>query len=701
MKSLLKIFSPSIYILITLVIATNLYAQEFIWNHTGGPMGGTIGDIALNSNDHIYAGVYTNIFTSQYYAGLYKSTDNGETWNKIETQFDDFKVYALYANKDDHIFVGTDFQGVIYRSTDDGKTWEKTNSGYVSNQCWAFGQNKDGTVLFAGSGGYIPALCRSTDNGDSWENMDWLPVLSFAVDSINTIYCGTFDGIYKSTDDGLTWNQTGFGGTPINSILIDAHNGLFCGTGYYSNGQGVFYSSDSGNKWESIGLAGKIVLSLAFTSYGSLLAGTSIDGVFETKDMGNIWVQHNNGLYNKQVFRLKVNNNDDIIIGSEFEGVFRSTDYGKSFYQVGLPISGVYNIAFLDDSLIIAGTVSGVQKYNRLTRNWENIGLHAVLAVETDEDGNIYAATNGGGLFQSPDLGKSWINICQSPYILNVKKINETILAATTDYLIRSTDEGNTWENTPVNSGIDNCAIEVNNNGDVWATGYVGKLHKSTDGGLTFNSISLDFHNVDRNQLYVNDSVIFFGDLTVGKGIFYSTDYGNTWENNYHHRTITSVNGNSNYIIAGTFKDIIYSTNNGLSLDSLPYPENFYGWVSEIEFDKNGGLFFGTSSEGLFEMDFVVSVEEDLPLINDFVLYPLYPNPFNSTITVKYNLPSDSDIKLTLYNTLGERIKTFSMFRRKGINEEKISFDNLAGGIYLIALEGRDFFAVQKAAYLK
>ena len=64
-------------------------------------------------------------------------------------------------------------------------------------------------------------------------------------------------------------------------------------------------------------------------------------------------------------------------------------------------------------------------------------------------------------------------------------------------------------------------------------------------------------------------------------------------------------------------------------------------------------------------------------------------------------MPRDSDIKLTLYNTLGERIKTFSMFRRKGINEEKISFDNLAGGIYLIALEGRDFFAVQKAAYLK
>jgi len=82
-------------------------------------------------------------------------------------------------------------------------------------------------------------------------------------------------------------------------------------------------------------------------------------------------------------------------------------------------------------------------------------------------------------------------------------------------------------------------------------------------------------------------------------------------------------------------------------------------------------------------------------------LYPLYPNPFNSTVTIKYNLPFDSDIKITIYNVLGEKIKSVEIFRKKGINLERISFDNLAGGIYLIAMEGKDFFAVQKAAYVK
>ena len=451
----------------------------------------------------------------------------------------------------------------------------------------AIGENKDGTVLFAGDGQF-GRLYRSTNYGGNWELSDNLPVLSFAADSSNNIYCGTFIGLYKSTDDGLTWNPTGLTNIPVNTILIDNGGGIICGTGYYNDGQGVFYSADTGYTWTDIGLSDKTVLSLASTSYGSLLAGTTIDGVYETTDMGNIWVQHNSGLFNKQVFRLEVNSNDDIFIGSEAEGVFRSTNKGESFEQVGLPISGIYNIDFISDSLIIAGTVSGVQKYNRLTREWENIGLHAVLAVETDKEGNILAGTNGGGLFQSSDLGKSWVNICQTPYVLNVKKINETILAATDTGLIRSTNNGISWEYTPVRCGVDNNAIEVNNNGDIWAAGR-RHLYKSTDGGLTFDSTdTISFSLVDRNNLYVNDSLIFFGEIVTESNIFYSTDYGNIWQNKSSYKGTNSVNRNDNYIICSTPINFLYTLNNGLTWDSIPYPQNFYGYVKEIESDNNG-----------------------------------------------------------------------------------------------------------------
>jgi photosystem II stability/assembly factor-like uncharacterized protein len=689
------------YLAFTIItISQPVFSQQLVWNHLGGPMGGTVGDMAINSKGHIYSGVYTNVFTSQSYEGIYKSTDNGDSWFKLKNTVDQFEVYAIFINRLDHIFVGTNYRDRLYRSTDEGETWEIINNGYNTAECWAIGENKDGTVMFAGDGqfGY---LFRSTNYGLNWELSANLPVLAFAVDSINNVYCGTHIGLYKSTDDGLSWNQIGFNNIAVNTILIGEADTIFCGTGYYDNGQGVYYSPDYGNTWTSMGLNDKIILSLAFTNHGSLLAGSGVDGVFETTDLGNNWIQHNNGLYNKQAFRLEVNNNDDIFVGSEFEGVFRSMNGGESFEHIGLPISGIFNIEFLEDSLIIAGTIAGVQKYNKITGEWSNIGLHVALAVETDIDGNIYAATNGGGLYQSTDLGKSWINICQSPYILNVKKINNVILAATDTGLIMSTNNGINWEGTPVRSGVENCAIEINKNGDIWAAGFM-KLYKSADGGLTFDSTNnINFRYIDRNNLYINNNFIFFGDRLVGRGIHYSTDYGNTWQNIYYHRTINSVNGNGSYIIAGTYKDILYSFDQGLTLDSIPYPDKFYGRVQEIEYDNTGMLYFGTSSQGLYQMDFIVNVEDEEPVNKGFVLYPLYPNPFNSTATVKFNLSRASIFKITLYNTLGEKIKTIEGQGEKGLNEKNISFENLTSGIYLVVVEGIDFFAVRKAALIK
>lgn len=459
---------------------------------------------------------------------------------------------------------------------------------------------------------------------------------------------------------------------PVNAIQIDSSNRVIAGTGYYTNGQGVFHSTDFGNTFNSIGLGGQIIYSLAFTDYGSLIAGSAINGVYETTDMGANWKQHNNGLYRKDVFRLKINKNGDIITGAEYEGIFRSTNKGENFEHIGLPISSVNNIVFSGDSLIISATPSGVQKYNRLMKEWKNIGLHKVNAVDVDEEGTIYAAVGdeylggGGGIFKSRESDGEWVQINNNPLVLNIKKVNQTILAATDTGLIRSTNEGQTWEATPVRSGIDNCAIEVNNNGDVWAVGR-RRLYKSIDNGLSFDSTDvISFLYIYTNNLYVKDSLIFFGDLAAENGLFYSTDYGNAWNHNYQYRNINSINGKDDLIISSS-KDIFFSTNKGITWDSIPYFENFYGGILDIEFDKNDQLFFGTSSQGLYEMDFVVSVRDANPLINDFILYPLYPNPFNPAVNVKYNLPIASEIKIKVYNILGQKVKVLNLFRDAGI----------------------------------
>ncbi len=117
--------------------------------------------------------------------------------------------------------------------------------------------------------------------------------------------------------------------------------------------------------------------------------------------MGQTWTKYQNGLYRKQVFRLKLNKQDHIFIGSEDEGVFRSIDNGNSFRQIGLPISKVNNIVFSGDSLIFATTPSGVSGYNKITKEWQNLGLQNVEVIAISPSGYLFAATFDEGLYKS------------------------------------------------------------------------------------------------------------------------------------------------------------------------------------------------------------------------------------------------------------------------------------------------------------
>ncbi len=506
-----------INVLIFLLTVLNTgFTQQIIWNHLNGPMGGIVGDLGITSKGDIYAGIYPSWLK---YSGLFKSTDNGDSWEKIVTPFNDFEVYAIYITKEDHIWLGTNFQDRIYRSTDNGLTWEIKRNGYNTGECWAFGESKEG-IMFAGDGQYQNTY-RSTDYGDNWEFSAYLRPLVFATDSSNIVYVGTHDGLFGTTDNGITWAQNNFlANIAVSSILIDSSNNIYCGTGYYDDGNGVFYSSDGGQNWTQLGLAGKAVLSLAFDSNGNLLAGTLYDGLFKTTDMGKTWKQYQNGLFRKQVFRLKLNDNDNIFIGSENEGVFRSINYGESFEQIGLPTSKVNNFVFSGDSAIISSTPSGVQKYNRLTKKWTNLGLHQVEAVAITPSNFLYAATFDEGLNKSTDFGVTWSSIYFSADTLmpvyNVLAINDdTLFCATYPDLFRSIDAGVTWTATNLGTGFWTRDLFLYKN-NLWVRGFDldNNLYRSTNFGETFEIMKTGIgHLMSNNSIVqVENGYVFFTD---------------------------------------------------------------------------------------------------------------------------------------------------------------------------------------------
>lgn len=723
--SILTVF----FLLVQFIFTPNLtFSQELIWNHTGGPMGGIIGGMDINSNGDIYAGVYPFMIA---YTGLYKSTNNGESWTKIETQFEDFKVFSVYITKEGHIWVGTDYQGVLYRSTDNGITWQNKRNGFNANEGWAIGESKDG-VLFAGDAN-VGRLYRSTDSGENWVFSANIAPLSFAVDSNNIVYAGSFNGLYISTNNGITWTQNNYlAGYIIPTVITDNNNNVYCGTGYtypYLNGDGLFYSNDGGQNWEQLGFADEVVLALAFDSDLNLFAGTLEDGLFKTTDMGQRWTQYQNGIYKKEVYRLVLNQQDDIFIGSEGGGngwsfyggggVFRSTNGGELFEQVGLPISLVKNIVFCGDSLIITSNPSGVQKYNRFTKKWKNIGLHNVEAVTITPSDYLYAATRDDGLYKSTDLGNNWsltnLTIDTLMPVYNVLAINDDTLFAATFYnLRRSFDGGENWNVLPIGTEEYARGLFVNNE-ILWLMGYVSgyKFYKTSDFGNSFDLLYSGYSSsnaVNKPISALNNEYIFLAMRGNNpNGILRSTDGGETWEQVLFRRVATVLTNTDGLILTGSTVASIYDTNKiylsnnyGNSWDSLAQPTKWGIYITDMVKDKAKKYFFGTSGDGLYEIEIITGVEEQWAQIFHSNLFQNFPNPFNPKTSIQYSVSGRQFISLKVYDLLGSEVATLVNEEKQAGNYE-IEFDasNLTSGIYFYQMKTGELTHTKKMILLK
>lgn len=108
-------------------------------------------------------------------------------------------------------------------------------------------------TLFAGSRNYIGVggIYKSFDNGDSWE---WYPenlaVYTMAVDKEGRIFAGCYDKILRSTDNGDTWqNMQNIIAYP-NCMLINSKDAVFIGFSADFGFKGIGYSDDYGVSWK-------------------------------------------------------------------------------------------------------------------------------------------------------------------------------------------------------------------------------------------------------------------------------------------------------------------------------------------------------------------------------------------------------------------------------------------------------------------
>ena len=86
----------------------------------------------------------------------------------------------------------------------------------------------------------------------------------------------------------------------------------------------------------------------------------------------------------------------------------------------------------------------------------------------------------------------------------------------------------------------------------------------------------------------------------------------------------------------------------------------------------------------------------------DYALYQNYPNPFNPTTKIVFSLPKQTELRILLYNMLGEAIKTIAEGKYDaGYYEVKLVANDLPSGVYVYRLESKEFLSTKKLLLMK
>lgn len=113
---------------------------------------------------------------------------------------------------------------------------------------------------------------------------------------------------------------------------------------------------------------------------------------------------------------------------------------------------------------------------------------------------------------------------------------------------------------------------------------------------------------------------------------------------------------------------------------------------------QNAGLW----EAQIFGPDGTTGVETIGQVPSVFGLEQNYPNPFNPTTTIKFNIPSDQNVKIDIYNAIGQLVKELiNQYFTSGSYSISFNAADLPSGIYIYRLEAGSFTDSKKMILMK
>jgi photosystem II stability/assembly factor-like uncharacterized protein len=366
-------------------------------------------------------------------------------------------------------------------------------------------------------------------------------------------------------------------------------------------------------------------------------------------------------------------------------------------------LQNLYGVAFSDRNTWIAvGAAGTIIRTSDGGQGWKSVASPTGDALRgVSFRGSIGVAVGiAGRILRSTDAGSSWVQgprpTTKALYAVSLED-SLAVITGEEGTILVSTDAGTTWALRT--AGTASILFGVSLKGGV-AVGVGGQGAIVMSGGLVSGWAStslgqlLFFYGISMANPSTGWAV--GASVATGSIVIKTTLSGITWTPQTAPTTNTLTGVSFAGLDTGTavgFNGTIIRTTNG-GTEWVSQQSNTNQSLNAVSFvDSRSGVAVGDSGTILRTTDGgLTDVSARGPSVSpsSIVLFQNYPNPFNPTTTIGYSLPDRSEVKLTVFNALGQQIALLLDGEMEAGNHT-VRFDGtgLSSGVYFYRLSVR------------